>query len=394
MTDTTASFCGGTTYNGRNVPRADVRVAVRGALIGFGTVAAAGAATATAMVAAAWIASTALSTNSHICARTQMGPGSLAIAGRCPAAAGTKFDLAPELSDSADFSDTSFEAKWARARVPTSASASAVPLLPQLAVQVAVNVLVVPLPAPRPTVRPQIAQGVALTRVADLAPAATPASVPLHIVPLPPKRPAERADVPRPRPQPVKHELAWSEGGKAAPQVAVAAPPPPAEPRVPPPIPDKLAALPGPGSRTAVYDIAAHTVYLPNGEKLEAHSGLGDKLDNPRYANVRMRGPTPPNVYDLTLREKSFHGVQAIRLNPVDDDKMFGRDGMLAHTYMLGSNGQSNGCVSFKDYSKFLHAYLKGEVERLVVVARLDNTPVRTARARRAPADRYAFNNQ
>jgi hypothetical protein len=107
-----------------------------------------------------------------------------------------------------------------------------------------------------------------------------------------------------------------------------------------------------------------------------------------------MRGPTPPNVYDLTLREKSFHGVQAIRLNPVDDDKMFGRDGMLAHTYMLGSNGQSNGCVSFKDYSKFLHAYLKGEVERLVVVARLDNTPVRTARSRRAPADRYAFNNQ
>jgi hypothetical protein len=61
---------------------------------------------------------------------------------------------------------------------------------------------------------------------------------------------------------------------------------------------------------------------------------------------------------------------------------------------MLGSNGQSNGCVSFKDYSKFLHAYLKGEVERLVVVARLDNTPVRNARARRAPADRYAFNNQ
>ena len=392
MTDTAASFYGVTTYNGRSVPRGDVRRAVRGAVIGVGTVAAAGAATATAMVAAAWIASTALSTNSHIYARTQMGPGSFAIAGRYPAAAGAKFDLAPELSDSADVSDTSFEAKWANARVPASASASAVPLLPQLAAEVAVNVPLVPLPKPRPTVRPQIAQAAALTHVAGLAPAAVPASAPPRIVPLPPQRPAGLASVPRP--QPVKHELAWSEGGKAAPQVAMAAPPPPAEPRVPPPIPDKLAALPGPGSRTAVYDIAAHTVYLPNGEKLEAHSGLGDKLDNPRYANVRMRGPTPPNVYDLTLREKSFHGVQAIRLNPIDDDKMFGRDGMLAHTYMLGSNGQSNGCVSFKDYSKFLHAYLKGEVERLVVVARLDNTPVRTERARRAPADRYAFNNQ
>lgn len=389
MTDTTASFYGVTTYNGRSVPRGDVRRAVRGAIIGFGTVAAAGAATATAMVAAAWIASTALSTNFHIYARTQMGPGSFAIAGRYPAAAGAKFDLAPEFSDSADVSDTSFEAKWANARVPASASASAVPLLPQLAVQVAVNV---PLLTPRPTVRPQIAQAAALTHVADLAPTAAPASAPPRMVPLPPKRPAARANVPLPPPQPEKHEFAWSEGGKPPAQVAMAAPPPPAEPRVPPPVPDKLAALSGPGSRTAVYDIAAHTVYLPNGEKLEAHSGLGDKLDNPRYANVRMRGPTPPNVYDLTLREKSFHGVRAIRLNPVDDDKMFGRDGMLAHTYMLGSNGQSNGCVSFKDYSKFLHAYLKGEVERLVVVARLDNAPVRTAR--RAQADRYALNNQ
>jgi hypothetical protein len=42
---------------------------------------------------------------------------------------------------------------------------------------------------------------------------------------------------------------------------------------------------------------------------------------------------------------------------------------LLAHTYMLGPNGDSNGCVSFKDYDRFLQAYLKGEVQRLVVVA-------------------------
>ena len=30
---------------------------------------------------------------------------------------------------------------------------------------------------------------------------------------------------------------------------------------------------------TAVYDISAHTVYLPDGSQLEAHSGLGSKLD-------------------------------------------------------------------------------------------------------------------
>jgi hypothetical protein len=92
-----------------------------------------------------------------------------------------------------------------------------------------------------------------------------------------------------------------------------------------------------------------------------------------------MRGPTPPNVYTLTMREKLFHGVRAIRLNPVDEDKMHGRDGMLAHTYMLGPSGQSNGCVSFKDYNKFLQAFLDGKVDRLVVVPELGNTSWRTA---------------
>ena len=39
---------------------------------------------------------------------------------------------------------------------------------------------------------------------------------------------------------------------------------------------------------------------------------------------------------------------------------------------MLGPNGQSNGCVSFKDYDAFLHAYMNHQVKRLVVVAGLD----------------------
>jgi hypothetical protein len=131
----------------------------------------------------------------------------------------------------------------------------------------------------------------------------------------------------------------------------------------------------GVDSRTAIYDIVAHTVYLPNGQRLEAHSGLGDQLDDPRYVNAKGRGPTPPNVYDLTLREELFHGVRAVRLIPVDDGKMFGRDGILAHTYMLGPNGQSNGCVSFSDYPTFLNAFLSGEVNRLVVVEHLANPP-------------------
>jgi hypothetical protein len=56
-------------------------------------------------------------------------------------------------------------------------------------------------------------------------------------------------------------------------------------------------------------------------------------------------------------RWEPFHGVRAIRLNPVDESKMFGRDGILAHTYMLGPNDQSNGCVSFSNNNAFLTAY-------------------------------------
>ena len=124
---------------------------------------------------------------------------------------------------------------------------------------------------------------------------------------------------------------------------------------------------------TAVYDISAHMVYLPDGTRLEAHSGLGDKLDDPRSANVRMRGVTPPHLYDLRPREALFHGVPALRLNPIGgEDAIYGRSGLLAHTYMLGPNGDSNGCVSFKNYEAFLQAYRNGEIKRLAVVARLD----------------------
>ena len=122
---------------------------------------------------------------------------------------------------------------------------------------------------------------------------------------------------------------------------------------------------------TAVYDISAHTVYLPDGTKLEAHSGLGSKLDDPRSAPIRMHGVTPPHIYELTPRESLFHGVAALRLNPVGgEDEIFGRSGLLAHTFMLGPNGDSNGCVSFRDYNAFLNAYRNQGIKRLAVVAR------------------------
>lgn len=133
-----------------------------------------------------------------------------------------------------------------------------------------------------------------------------------------------------------------------------------------------VAAKAGGDPFAAVYDISARMVTLPDGTKLEAHSGLGGHIDDPRYVSERMRGATPPHAYALEPREASFHGVAALRLKPIGEGALFGRAGLLAHPYMLGPNGDSNGCVSFKDYEAFLRAYRNGQVKRLIVVARAD----------------------
>lgn len=134
--------------------------------------------------------------------------------------------------------------------------------------------------------------------------------------------------------------------------------------------------LPGRGSGVAVYDIKAATVYMPSGEKLEAHSGLGNMQDNPRYVTAKNKGPTPPNVYNLVMRQQRFHGVEAVRLLPTDGKKKYNRDGLLAHTYMYrGGTSQSNGCVVFKNYPKFLKAFKRGRIKRLVVVPSIDKLP-------------------
>jgi hypothetical protein len=122
---------------------------------------------------------------------------------------------------------------------------------------------------------------------------------------------------------------------------------------------------------TAVYDISARAVYMPDGSKLEAHSGFGSLMDDPGHVNEQNVGATPPNVYDLKPRERLFHGVQALRMIPVGDNGTTGRSGLLAHSYMLGPKGDSNGCVSIKNYEKFLQAFTNGQIKRLVVVPNL-----------------------
>ena len=134
------------------------------------------------------------------------------------------------------------------------------------------------------------------------------------------------------------------------------------------------------GEQTAVYDITARVVHMPDGTRLEAHSGFGELMDDVDNVHVKDRGATPPNVYELSLREKLFHGVQALRMKPVGEGELFGRNGLLTHSYLLGPNGQSNGCVSFKDYDAFLKAYHNGEIKRLVVVKSIRDDATKLAR--------------
>lgn len=141
-----------------------------------------------------------------------------------------------------------------------------------------------------------------------------------------------------------------------------------------------LAAL-GYDSRTAVYDIKAKALYLPSGVALEAHSGMGALMDDPDHVDQRMVGATPPATYDLKPREKLFHGIRALRLTPTEGTSALGRVGLLTHNYMLGPRGDSNGCVSIKDYDRFLKAYDNGEFNRLVVVPSLSGAATASQRA-------------
>lgn len=359
MSDTAAAFCDVTSFDGR-ISLGDSRrllAALRAlgdgliatiAILAVGSVLAVGI-----TVAALKIANNAISANPQLRVQAAIGPGALgqgAFAlgqyGPILAAAPDAFPPAPVTMDVAEGSEPaasageSFGARWALASLPVPEATSASVPLPTRA-------------PPRPA-QHEITKSIQSDQTKSVQVTS------MQLASLPPPVTVSPAPV------------------KAAPQqVAVVAPPPPAveKPAVVQPVHNKGPEFIERDARTAVYDISARTVYLPNGDKLEAHSGLGEKMDDPRYIHVRMRGATPPNVYKLTMREKLFHGVRAIRLNPVDEDKMHGRDGILAHTYMLGPNGQSNGCVSFKNYDKFLQAFLDGEVDRMVVVASMNGAP-------------------
>ncbi len=396
MTWQAATFPGVTAFDRRASAAAGHRRAVcRSVGIGLGTVTTAGLMAGTAAVAAAWIVATALHGAPHLRA-----PLALQTVGFIPTSSdsdnsapfppppATERGKGPKLR--APFLHTRLEESIQA--LHDIARAATAPELPQV------------------EAAPSSGQVAAAFDLFDPEPAYT-AALPVASQ-LPQHRLAERAvETPMPSasariassvapPLQPQRDTASAAAKPALPQVAALTPTPPSVlsgfmhklfgAR---PAPAASPAVPDSDRHTAIYDIEAHTVYLPNGERLEAHSGLGGMLDDPHYIDKKARGPTPPNVYDLALRDGLFHGVQAIRLNPVNDDKMFGRDGILAHPYMLGPTGQSFGCVSFKDYSEFLQAFERGEVDRLVVVRHLETTASDATPPRRQHDKRFAAND-
>ena len=136
---------------------------------------------------------------------------------------------------------------------------------------------------------------------------------------------------------------------------------------------------PGRGTKVAIYDVTAATVYMPDGTKLRAHSGIGNMRDNPRYEHVKMNGPTPAGIYRLKMRERRFHGVEAIRMTSIDGRDPKNRTGLLTHTNLLRGRIGSHGCVAFQNYEPFLNAFKRGHVNTLIVVPSLPSSRTQLA---------------
>ena len=139
------------------------------------------------------------------------------------------------------------------------------------------------------------------------------------------------------------------------------------------------AAWPGKGTKVAIYDVSNATVYLPDGTKLRAHSGIGNMRDNPRYEHVKMRGPTPAGIYRLSMREKRFYGVEAIRMTSIDGRDPKNRIGLLTHTNLLRGQKGSHGCVAFQNYQPFLKAFKRGQITMIIVVPELPSSRTQLA---------------
>jgi len=120
--------------------------------------------------------------------------------------------------------------------------------------------------------------------------------------------------LPLPRPDNIaRQSVARTPPVVIEPQLA-ALPPEPQPKSGEPGILDKLFADPDRAAKavlaanpnTVLYDITKRVVYLPDGDKLEAHSGFGEWIDDPESVHRKMVGVTPPNVYAVSFAKSRF----------------------------------------------------------------------------------------
>ncbi|MGH6675065.1 MAG: tlde1 domain-containing protein, partial [Xanthobacteraceae bacterium] len=320
MPSRAATFANVTAYNSRPLAGRDYRRTVLGsAVLGLGSVSAVAVMAGTVAVAAAWMVSGSLNSNPDFRSSAPVALESVGLP-RPPRRLADPTDMLGGALASANPAYASApirEAELAPAAVAPSPARPDLP--PSRPRQIAALTDNVPLPAPRPLALAPIQAERDIARAPARA-YTPPATIEAHRSPVETPRLAERArnNMPNQRetrkaerlaalaPAPSRPPLTTGSIGGTA---SSAAPRLPAGPRLAYNNPE---TLPGRDSHAAIYDIVAHTVYMPDGERLEAHSGLGRMLDDPLYVSQKGRGPTPPNTYDLTLRRGSFHGVQAL----------------------------------------------------------------------------------
>ena len=301
MTSRSAALRNVGAYNARALDTGDLRRALfNSAALCLGAVSAAGVVAASATAIATWLVSGSLGNSHSLQAPITLGAAAIAM----PVSSAARPAEASEATGSPSLAPALVPAAVpAPAAVPTPVQ-KPVPTLAHSVHTIKFTrgaELAVSAPLLTHTIRT-----VEFTREAEAVPVAAPVPAPHRVaeranrMPLPAQRPA-----PPPQMQ-ARAEAAHHPGGHAALEVVASL-----GPALPAPDPNKTVtphnpqlaninptAIPGSDSHTAVYDIVAHTVYLPNGERLEAHSGLGRRLDDPRYIRDKARGPTPPNVYD------------------------------------------------------------------------------------------------
>ncbi len=112
---------------------------------------------------------------------------------------------------------------------------------------------------------------------------------------------------------------------------------------------------------TAVYDLMAHTVFLPDGSRLEAHSGLGPLGTIPpmswKRTGARRRRM---NMNSRCARACSTACRRCGSIPSAGRMRSMAAPGCSPTPTCWGPDGDSNGCVSFKNYDAFLAAFQSG----------------------------------